>query len=68
MDPQHWAVWLDSCDVYAGAEASEPVDEDGIDFDTADDPKRGTRHWLPPLPVHRLLVTGKFCIRLVRNG
>jgi len=35
MDPQNWAAWLHSREVYIDAETSEPVDEDGIDFDTA---------------------------------
>lgn len=38
MDPQHWAVWLGSQEAYVDAETGEPVDEEDIDFDTADDP------------------------------
>ena len=48
MDPQHWAVWLDSAEAYVDAETGEPVDEDEIDFETADDPNlepaEGYRH------------------------
>src|SRR5690606_26748239 len=36
--PQHWAVWLGSQEAYVDAETGEPVDEEDIDFDTADDP------------------------------
>ena len=48
MDPQHWAVWLDSAEAFLDAATGEPVDEDDIDFDTADDPDlepaEGYRH------------------------
>ena len=49
MDPHNWAVWLESREVYMDTETSEPVDEDDIDFDTADDPSlepaEGYRHF-----------------------
>ena len=48
MDPRHWAVWLDSAEAYIDTATGEPVDEDEIDFDTADDPSmepaEGYRH------------------------
>lgn len=37
MDPKHWAVWLDSAEAYLDAQTGDPVDEDDIDFDTAND-------------------------------
>jgi ParB family chromosome partitioning protein len=50
LDAQHWAVWLDSTEAYVDAQTGEPVDEDLIDFDTADDPQPGSRRGVPPLP------------------
>ncbi|WP_292976257.1 ParB N-terminal domain-containing protein [Mycobacterium sp.] len=48
MDPQHWAVVLETAEVYLDVETGEPVNEDDIDFDTADDPTlepaEGYRH------------------------
>jgi ParB family transcriptional regulator, chromosome partitioning protein len=48
MDPQNWAVVLDSTEAYQDVETGEPVDERDIDFDTADDPTlepaEGYRH------------------------
>lgn len=48
MDPQHWAVVLESAEAFVDAETGDPVDEDDIDFDTADDPSaepaEGRRH------------------------
>lgn len=38
MDPQHWAVVLESAEAFVDTETGEPVDENDIDFDTADDP------------------------------
>jgi ParB family chromosome partitioning protein len=40
MDPRHWAVWLDSTEAYVDAQTGDLVDEDEIDFDTAEDPDR----------------------------
>lgn len=48
MDPQHWAVVLESAEAFVDTETGEPVDENDIDFDTADDrgagPAEGLRH------------------------
>lgn len=48
MDPQHWAVVLESAEAFVDTETGEPVDENDIDFDTADDPSaepaEGLRH------------------------
>ncbi|BBY46613.1 hypothetical protein MARA_00430 (plasmid) [Mycolicibacterium arabiense] len=48
MDPQHWAVVLESEDVYLDVTTGESVNEHDIDFDTADDPTlepaEGYRH------------------------
>lgn len=48
MEPQHWAVVLDSEEVFVDVETGEPVDERDIDFATADDPSlepdEGYRH------------------------
>jgi ParB family chromosome partitioning protein len=48
MDPQHWAIWLDSTEAFHDVETGEPVDEYDIDFDTAEDPDlelaEGYRH------------------------
>ncbi len=48
-DPQHWAVWLDAAEAYFDAETGELVNEDEIDFDTAEDPDLepddGLRHF-----------------------
>ncbi|HEX7824703.1 MAG TPA: transcriptional regulator, partial [Mycobacterium sp.] len=45
---QHWAVWLDSAEAFLDAETGQVVDEDDIDFETADDPDlepaEGLRH------------------------
>jgi ParB family transcriptional regulator, chromosome partitioning protein len=48
MDPQHWTVVLESAEAFLDVETGEPVDEDDIDFDTAEDPSlepaEGYRH------------------------
>ena len=48
MDATNWAVWLDSAEGFLDAETGAPVDEDDIDFDTAEDPDlapaEGLRH------------------------
>jgi ParB family transcriptional regulator, chromosome partitioning protein len=48
MDPQHWAVVLESAEAFQDVETGEPVNEDDIDFETADDPTlepaEGYRH------------------------
>lgn len=48
LDPQHWAVVLESQEVFLDAETGETVDERDIDFETADDPDlepaEGLRH------------------------
>lgn len=48
MDPQHWAVVLESEEVFLDVETGEPVNEHDIDFETADDsslePAEGYRH------------------------
>lgn len=49
MAPTHWAVWLDTAEVYLDVETGTVVDEDDIDFDTADspdlEPDEGLRHF-----------------------
>ena len=46
-DPQHWAVWLDEYTEYVDSDGNV-IDEDEIDWDTADDPDaepdEGLRH------------------------
>ena len=48
MDAQNWAVALDSAEAFFDVETGEEVNEDDIDFDTADDPSlepaEGYRH------------------------
>jgi ParB family chromosome partitioning protein len=48
MDPKHWAVVLESEEVFLDVETGEAVDEHDIDFDTAEDPTlepaEGYRH------------------------
>lgn len=48
IDPQHWAVVLESEEVFLDVETGERVDEYDIDFDTAEDPSlepaEGYRH------------------------
>lgn len=48
MHPMNWAVWLDSAEGFLDAATGEPVDEDDIDFDTAEEPDlapaEGLRH------------------------
>jgi ParB family chromosome partitioning protein len=48
MDHQHWAVVLESAEAFQDVETGEPVNEDDIDFETADDPTlepaEGYRH------------------------
>ncbi len=43
MDPTNWAVWLDSAEAFLDVATGEPVDEDDIDFDTAEDPDDASR-------------------------
>jgi ParB family chromosome partitioning protein len=49
LDPQHWAVWLDSAEAYVDTATGDTVPEDEIDFDTLDDPDmepaEGYRHY-----------------------
>ncbi|MDY6870997.1 MAG: hypothetical protein SV966_10890 [Actinomycetota bacterium] len=49
MQPRHWAVWLETAEVYLDAETGAVVDEDGIDFGTEDnpdlEPDEGLRHF-----------------------
>ena len=46
-DPQHWAVWLDEYTEYVDSDGNV-VEEDEIDWDTAEDPDaapdEGLRH------------------------
>ena len=49
MDPQHWAVWLDTAEAYIDIATGDTVPEEEIDFDTLDDPDtepaEGYRHY-----------------------
>lgn len=49
LDPKHWAVWMDAREAFLDAETGESVDEEAIDFETADDPElepaEGLRHY-----------------------
>jgi ParB family transcriptional regulator, chromosome partitioning protein len=48
MNPQHWAFVLESAEAFLDVKTGEPVDEDAIDFETAEDPSlepaEGYRH------------------------